>query len=160
MNNHRETTTGTRAHSGGEMGWGARRTWWVRKQEGKIHQGKGTNLGAAGLLEWGPRGGNTGSWTGTERATALPSGESLLHSPGGHGTGGKYRTKRHTIQQVVHQTTIPGTKKTPRLGNSPSPVWGPGIVKIGFCVCFSQHPHTHPHPKGWTFPLHPHSVSG
>ena len=56
MNNHRETTTGTRAHSGGEMGWGARRTWWVRKQEGKIHQGKGTNLGAAGLLGWGAGG--------------------------------------------------------------------------------------------------------
>lgn len=53
MNNHRETTTGTTAHGGGKMGWEARRTWWVRKQEGKTHQGEGTNLGAAGLLGGG-----------------------------------------------------------------------------------------------------------
>ena len=57
MNNHRETTTGTRAHSGGEMGWGARRTWWVRKQRAKSTRERGWPSG-----QWGLEVGVEGGW--------------------------------------------------------------------------------------------------
>ena len=96
MYTHSETTTGTREHSGGEMGWGGKENVVGQKTEGKIHQGERMTIGAVGLRGGGGRVGvgNRGIWTGTEGAVALPSCESLLRSPGGHGTGGKYRTKK------------------------------------------------------------------
>ena len=39
-------------------------------------------------------------------------------------------------------------KENTKGGKFSIPMWGPGLVKIGFCTRFSQHPHTHPHPQG------------
>lgn len=116
MSNHRETTTGTTVQ--GEMGLGARRTWWVRKQS-KIHQGERRPLRGE---VWAPRGPEQRGYPDWHRAAvALPSPRvplSAFRTP-----WDRRKTGNESCRERVCQTTTLGTEG----GTFCTPVGGPWL---------------------------------